>query len=143
MKTKITAIAVVLALALAATAVAANLSGSARTIPMPKPGDPISGVLVSLIATSGGKPISSGRTNDQGVFEFTAAPCRCVIKIDPGTSSNYNSSRSNTAGISIDGQPEQTVTFRDKAVTLSVEVLGPGSKRVKVSTKEGQDPKRN
>ena len=77
MKTKITAVAVVLAVALAVTAVAASLSGSTRTIPIPKEGDPVPGVDISIEQTPGG--ITKGpATNGDGISSITVYPGRVV-----------------------------------------------------------------
>jgi hypothetical protein len=153
LKTKITAVAVVLAVALAATAVGANLSGSARTIPMPVQGDPIPGVGVSVEQSPGGKKFTK-KTDAKGVATFTGSngaatfagtPAGYIVVVVswPGTSSNYNSSRSNTAGISLNGKLVGTIPFtKEKAGTLSIDLpQGRGSWTLEVKTLEGPDPK--
>ena len=148
MKTKITVPALVLAVALAATAVAANLSGSARTIPLPAQGDPVPGIDVGIEQSPGGKKIGQGTTNAKGIVEFKDVPAgKIIVRVfdsHPGTSSNYNSSRSNTAGITIGDQAAGTINFsKNKPGELSVEVPRPGPWTIKVTAKEGPDPKRN
>ena len=146
MKTKIIAPALVLAVALAATAVAANLFGSARTIPLPVQGDPIPGVGVSVEQSPGGIKIGQGTTNAKGIAEFKDVPAgRIVVRIvDPGTSTNYNSARSNTAGLMIGEKPAGTINFsKNKRGELSVDVPGPGPWTIKVTAKEGPAQKRN
>lgn len=147
MKTKITAVAVVLAVAMA-TVVAANLSGSARTIPMPTQGDPLPGIDISIEQSPSGQKIGQGKTNAKGIAEFKDVPAGKifvrVVDSTPGTSSNYNSSRSNTAGLTIGDKAAGTIIFsRNKPGELSVEVPRPGPWTIKVTAKEGPDPKRN
>jgi hypothetical protein len=143
-----------LAVALAATAVAANLSGSARTIPLPKPGDPIPGVDVSIQQNPGGKKITK-QTDPKGIATFTGSnraatfagtPAGFIVVVVywPGTSSNYNSSRSNTAGITFNGKLVGTIPFtKEKPGKLSIDLPQDGSWTLEVKVVEGPDPKRN
>ena len=133
MKTKITAVAVVLAIVLAATAVAANLFGSATAITMPAQGDPIPGVDVGIEQNPGGKKFTK-KTDARGVATFTGSngaatsagtPAGYIVVVVswPGTSSNYNSSRSNTAGITFNSKLVGTIPFtKENPGTLSIDV---------------------
>ena len=134
-----------------ATVVAASFSGSARTIPLPVQGDPIPGVDVSIQQNPGGKKITK-KTDAKGVATFTGSnraatfagtPAGYIVVVVywPGTSSNYNSSRSNTAGITFNGRLMGNIPFtKEKPGTLSLD-LPQGAWTLDVKTVEGPDPK--
>jgi hypothetical protein len=143
MKAKFTAVAVVLAVAIVATAVAANLFGSARPIPMP-PGDPMPGIDVLLETSPGATLIGTEQTDANGIAKFpNVAPGDYVVKTSipsSRTSSNYNSSRSNTAGLAGATIVSGDLTFdKNKSGRATIRVAGPGQKTITLTAKVGPD----
>jgi hypothetical protein len=149
MKTKITTPALGLAVAIAATVFAANLSGSARTIPLPVEGDPIPGVDVSIEQSPGGIIIATRKTNSLGIAKFCdLEPGKYVVKttLTPPSnrsSNNYNNSKSNTGGIAGGTIESGSLNFSGvKPGNATIVVPGPGNRTVEVSAKNGPDPRK-
>jgi len=144
MKTK--TVTTMLAVAIAGTVVVANLFGSARTIPLPVQGDPIPGVDVSIEQSPGGVIVGTTQTDTNGVAKFTdIAPGKYLLKTSfrsTRTSNNYNSSKSNTAGLAgatiVSGSLDFSKNKPGKAI---IDVSGPGQKTITLTAKEGPDPK--
>jgi hypothetical protein len=144
MKTKITAPALVLAVAIAATVGPASRFGSARIIPMPIEGDPIPGVDVSIEQLPPvGRIIARGRTNHNGIVRFTNIPVgEITVHVSwPLTSNNYNTMRTNTAGITIGGESFGTIPFSKQAPgQLLINVPGTAPQTIVVKAVKGGQP---
>lgn len=135
-----------LIIAIIAIVFSANPSGSAKTISLSKPGDPVPGVDVSVERSPSGLIVATAQTDSNGIAKFTnIAPGKYVVKTslsDEKANNNYNSAKSNTAGLIGATIVSGSLNFsKGKPGKATINVTGTGPQTIEVSAKEGPEPK--